>query len=173
LKLAAPRGLKYLTRKSRSPSKLAGYYVSCAICSYPSSSRITLREGRYHQVRRMMAAIGNGVPKSITRVQIGKVTLENLPVGHWRLLTPEELEEFRSRRQKNPTAQGNVDSQDRPQRQKRNEGAIDDEEDEEEEDDNEEEEPLWADDEDEEEPKVKSSKPRAKQMYKEGPVLRK
>ena len=172
MKLAAPRGLKYLTRKSRSPSKLAGY-ISCPICSYPSSSRITLREGRYHQVRRMMAAIGNGVPKSINRIQIGKVTLENLPVGHWRLLTPEELEEFRSRRQKNPTAQGNVDSQDRPQRQKRNEGAIDDEEDEEEEDDNEEEEPLWADDEDEEEPKVKSSKPRAKQMYKEGPVLRK
>ncbi|KAL6069183.1 Pseudouridine synthase [Balamuthia mandrillaris] len=54
-------------------------------------ARITLYEGRYHQVRRMMAAIGNGVPLSIKRESIGPIQLGDLPEGKWRPLKREEL----------------------------------------------------------------------------------
>jgi len=52
---------------------------------------VTLYEGRYHQVRRMMAALGLGVPVSITRTQIGNFTIDGLPEGQWRHLTNEEV----------------------------------------------------------------------------------
>jgi len=52
--------------------------------------RITLYEGRYHQVRRMLAACGNRAV-SIKRVATGPIHLGDLPVGYWRELTREEL----------------------------------------------------------------------------------
>ena len=51
--------------------------------------RITLDEGRYHQVRRMFAAAGNHVLE-LERIAIGKLTLGDVPPGHWRVLTPGE-----------------------------------------------------------------------------------
>ncbi|NID03498.1 rRNA pseudouridine synthase [Luteibacter jiangsuensis] len=48
--------------------------------------RITLTEGRYHQVRRMFAAVGNHV-ETLERVALGGLTLDGLPSGEWRLLT--------------------------------------------------------------------------------------
>ena len=51
----------------------------------PRSARLTLHEGRYHQVRRMFAAVGNRVD-SLHREQIGGLTLGDLPDGEWCLL---------------------------------------------------------------------------------------
>ena len=51
----------------------------------PRSVRLTLTEGRYHQVRRMFAAVGNHV-LSLHRSRIGGLTLDDLPAGQWRIL---------------------------------------------------------------------------------------
>jgi 16S rRNA pseudouridine516 synthase len=55
----------------------------------PRHARLTLTEGRYHQARRMFAAVGNHV-EALHRSQIGGLTLGDLPVGEWRILTTEE-----------------------------------------------------------------------------------
>ncbi len=55
----------------------------------PRHARLTLTEGRYHQVRRMFAAVGNHV-LTLDRVSLGGLTLDGLPAGQWRLLTPED-----------------------------------------------------------------------------------
>jgi len=47
--------------------------------------RLTLTEGRYHQVRRMFAATGNHVER-LHRSRIGGLGLGDLPEGQWRLL---------------------------------------------------------------------------------------
>jgi 16S rRNA pseudouridine516 synthase len=52
-------------------------------------ARVTLDEGRYHQVRRMFAAVGNHVV-ALERIAIGRLTLGDLPPGQWRVLTPDE-----------------------------------------------------------------------------------
>uniref|UniRef100_A0A6B2LC90 Uncharacterized protein n=1 Tax=Arcella intermedia TaxID=1963864 RepID=A0A6B2LC90_9EUKA len=52
--------------------------------------RITLYEGKYHQLRRMLAATGNRAV-SIKRVATGPLLLGGLPVGHWRELSREEV----------------------------------------------------------------------------------
>jgi len=51
--------------------------------------RITLREGRKRQVRRMTAAVGYPTLR-LVRVAIGPLTLGDLPPGAWRELTEEE-----------------------------------------------------------------------------------
>jgi len=54
--------------------------------------KVTLFEGRYHQVKRMFAALGNKVEK-LHRSQIGKLSLDpELKPGAWRELTQEEIE---------------------------------------------------------------------------------
>lgn len=49
------------------------------------SARLTLHEGRYHQVRRMFAAVGNHV-LALHRERIGGLALDGLPPGEWRPL---------------------------------------------------------------------------------------
>ena len=49
------------------------------------SARLTLHEGRYHQVRRMFAAVGNHVV-ALHRERIGGLALDGLPPGEWRPL---------------------------------------------------------------------------------------
>jgi len=52
---------------------------------------ITLGEGRYHQVKRMFAAVGNHV-ESLHRLQIGALRLdEGLAIGQWRALSEIEV----------------------------------------------------------------------------------
>ncbi len=52
---------------------------------------LTLTEGKYHQVKRMLAAVGNHV-ESLHRSQIGQLPMPmDLAVGQWRWLTPREL----------------------------------------------------------------------------------
>ncbi|MEG1281860.1 MAG: 16S rRNA pseudouridine(516) synthase [Comamonas sp.] len=52
---------------------------------------LTLTEGKYHQVKRMLAAVSNRV-EGLHRAQIGGLRLDNnLKPGEWRWVTPEEL----------------------------------------------------------------------------------
>jgi len=53
----------------------------------PREARLTLHEGRYHQVRRMFAATGNAVA-TLHREAIGGLTLDALGLaeGEWRML---------------------------------------------------------------------------------------
>jgi 16S rRNA pseudouridine516 synthase len=51
----------------------------------PRSARLTLHEGRYHQVRRMFAAVGNHVD-ALHRERIGGLTLGELGEGEWLML---------------------------------------------------------------------------------------
>lgn len=51
---------------------------------------LTLYEGRYHQVRRMFAAMGNKV-LTLHRTQLGGLSLGSLPSGRWRLISTDEL----------------------------------------------------------------------------------
>ena len=48
-------------------------------------ARLTLHEGRYHQVRRMFAAVGNHVV-ALHRERVGGLSLGGLPEGEWRSL---------------------------------------------------------------------------------------
>lgn len=52
--------------------------------------RLTIREGRNRQVRRMTAAVGFPTLR-LVRVAIGPITLDGLQPGEWRELSPEEL----------------------------------------------------------------------------------
>lgn len=51
----------------------------------PRRARLTITEGRYHQVRRMFAAVGNHV-EALHRSQVGGLTLGELALGQWRQL---------------------------------------------------------------------------------------
>ncbi len=50
---------------------------------------VVLTEGRYHQVRRMFAAVGNHV-EALHRSAIGGLTLGDLAPGEWRLVEDDE-----------------------------------------------------------------------------------
>ena len=53
--------------------------------------RITIREGKFHQVKRMVAACGKEVT-DLQRLRMGPLVLdENLEIGEFRRLTQEEL----------------------------------------------------------------------------------
>ncbi len=55
------------------------------------TARVELFEGRYHQVKRMFAALGNKV-EALHREAIGPITLDDdLYEGEWRELTEEEV----------------------------------------------------------------------------------
>lgn len=56
-------------------------------------ARLTLHEGRYHQIKRMFHRIGNRVT-GLHREQIGALELPaDLPPGEWRILTKEEAKD--------------------------------------------------------------------------------
>jgi len=57
----------------------------------PGESRVTVCEGKYHQVRRMMASRGMTVTY-LRREEEAGLTLEGLPLGKTRELTAEEIE---------------------------------------------------------------------------------
>lgn len=53
---------------------------------------LTISEGKYHQVKRMFAAVGNHVSQ-LHREQIGQIALDkNLQPGEWRYLTAQEVQ---------------------------------------------------------------------------------
>ncbi|HEV3332463.1 MAG TPA: pseudouridine synthase [Bryobacteraceae bacterium] len=51
---------------------------------------LTITEGRNRQVRRMIEAVGSKVLK-LVRTAIGPIRISDLPIGKWRLLTPDEV----------------------------------------------------------------------------------
>ncbi|MBI2308321.1 MAG: 16S rRNA pseudouridine(516) synthase [Rhodocyclales bacterium] len=57
---------------------------------------LTVTEGKYHQVKRMVAAIGNRV-EALCRVAVGGLALpEDLAVGRWRWLSEDDLARLRA-----------------------------------------------------------------------------
>ncbi|HEY8396279.1 MAG TPA: pseudouridine synthase, partial [Bacilli bacterium] len=54
---------------------------------------IILKEGKYHQVKEMFAAIGNPV-KRLTRIRFGDLTAEGLKEGEVRELKPHEIKKL-------------------------------------------------------------------------------
>ena len=57
----------------------------------PTSARLIVTEGRYHQVRRMFAAVGNHV-NALHRDRIGALALPaDLAPGEYRLMTPADI----------------------------------------------------------------------------------
>ena len=54
------------------------------------TARITITEGRYHQVRRMFAAAGNRV-EALHRRAVGGLELDELESGQWRVLSAADL----------------------------------------------------------------------------------
>ena len=59
--------------------------------------QMTLTEGKYHQVKRMVAAISNRV-EALKRIQIGELKLpDDLAVGEWRWLSENDMDNLRSK----------------------------------------------------------------------------
>jgi 16S rRNA pseudouridine516 synthase len=58
----------------------------------PKEVLLTITQGKFHQVKRMFAAVGNRVV-SLHREQIGDVCLD-VAVGEWRYLTEDEVRSF-------------------------------------------------------------------------------
>lgn len=56
----------------------------------PRTARLTVTEGRYHQVRRMFAATGNRV-ETLRRLAVGALTLGDLAAGAWQVLDANEV----------------------------------------------------------------------------------
>jgi 16S rRNA pseudouridine516 synthase len=55
------------------------------------TARLTISEGKYHQVKRMFAALGNKV-EGLHRESIGAITLDqDLEPGEYRDLTEQEI----------------------------------------------------------------------------------
>ena len=57
--------------------------AAAAVRSGGNSLSLTLTEGKYHQVKRMLAAVGNRV-ETLHRSSFGNLTLEDLASGQWR-----------------------------------------------------------------------------------------
>jgi pseudouridine synthase len=62
--------------------------------SVHATLRLTIREGRNRQVRKMCEAIGHPVDH-LKRIAIGPIRDSRLKVGYWRDLTPEEVKSLR------------------------------------------------------------------------------
>ncbi|HKM30121.1 MAG TPA: pseudouridine synthase [Bacilli bacterium] len=74
----------YMTRKCKA------YIASTDIKNNSSSVGIILREGKYHQVKKMFEAVGFPV-KRLTRISFGEITADGLAEGEIRELTPHEI----------------------------------------------------------------------------------
>ena len=71
--------------------------IAAAACEMRSDRllRMTVTEGKYHLVKRMIAAAGNRV-EGLNRVAVGGLSLpDDLPVGKWRWLEPADLDRLR------------------------------------------------------------------------------
>jgi 16S rRNA pseudouridine516 synthase len=67
--------------------------VKAAACEALGSHavRLTLTEGKYHQVKRMLAAVGNRV-EALHRSRIGSISLpDDVLPGQWRWLSPQQV----------------------------------------------------------------------------------
>ena len=81
------------------PIELDGYRIKAPIVQLLGADndkarfRVTIHEGRNRQVRRMCDAAGMHVTR-LKRIREGKLALGDLPVGKWRYLTGQEVEQL-------------------------------------------------------------------------------
>ena len=61
----------------------------------PSRIELTIHEGKKHQVKRMLQAVGHPV-RSLHRSRYAALTLDGLAPGEWRELTPDEVAKLRT-----------------------------------------------------------------------------
>jgi len=86
--ITLPDGLKCL------PAALEILAVNAGPVTETTEIRLTVREGKFHQVKRMMEVVGCPV-LSLKRLSMGPLTLdETLKPGQYRPLTNEELEQL-------------------------------------------------------------------------------
>ncbi len=85
--------------------------------------RLTLREGRNRQVRRMTAAVGFPTLR-LVRVAIGPVELGDLSPGQYRELTVEEIRALRGLRSEGPGHRGHGHRDGSPGRPSRPRGSL-------------------------------------------------
>ena len=72
-----------------------------AILEFESSyiCKVTVHEGKFHEVRRIFRALGNEVT-ALERIAIGRLTLsKDLEPGKWRILTKDEIDSLYSHQQ--------------------------------------------------------------------------
>ena len=80
-----------------SPLEIDGYEIKPVTVSVGESDesgtvvKMTLTEGRNRQIRKMCEA-ANLTVKRLSRISIGNLKLNNLPVGKWRYLTKDEVD---------------------------------------------------------------------------------
>ena len=76
---------------------IEGYHTKPSATQFVSDHkfRITLYEGKKHQIRRMLAALGMQV-RSLKRVRIMNIELEKMKEGDMRILDGDELKKFLS-----------------------------------------------------------------------------
>jgi 23S rRNA pseudouridine2605 synthase len=67
-------------------------------CLGPNTVELAIHEGRKHQVKRMLAAVGHPVRRLHRSVYAG-LSLEGLEPGAWRELEPFEVDRLRTRKQ--------------------------------------------------------------------------
>lgn len=68
----------------------AGFYAADTVEQLGSHQiALTIHQGIYHQVKRMLAAVGNHVD-ALHREQIGELVLPKIEEGQWIYLTPEQ-----------------------------------------------------------------------------------
>lgn len=65
---------------------------------------LSIHEGRQRQVRKMFDAVGHPVVR-LKRVRIGPITDPEIPPGHWRELTPQEVQKLQRAGTRKPAAQ--------------------------------------------------------------------
>ncbi len=87
-----------VTKKIAYGVDIGGYTTRRAFCEIVEVDnehkstliRVIIREGKYHQIKRMFEAVGYPV-KHLTRVRFGEITTEGLKEGEVRYLTPHEI----------------------------------------------------------------------------------
>ncbi len=79
--------------------------VRAAACEAigPAALRLTLVEGKYHQVKRMIAAAGNRV-EALHRSDFGPVRVDGLTSGRWRWLSEAEISAVSGERVPSPAS---------------------------------------------------------------------
>lgn len=85
----------YFKKRMEGGVDIEGYTTRPAkvILISPSSCRVTLTEGKKHQIRRMFAALGAEV-KTLERVRVMNIRLRSLKKGEWREIEGAERAAF-------------------------------------------------------------------------------
>lgn len=102
-KSAAPISVEDALRFEKGVTLADGYVTMPAkieLLGNGDEGIITLKEGKYHQIKRMLGALNNKIIY-LERITFGPLVLdENLERGEWRFLTEEEIEKLKQHKKK-------------------------------------------------------------------------